>query len=286
MAFRRWKLEFRSDNDSYLFYRSDRYYSSGIFLCFNALLPQQDTSRKFIQIQLSHKIFTPVNRLYRYLKNYDRPYAAWACLETSFRIASPRWVRSYGLQLGVLGPHALGKEMQDGIHSVLGMKLARGWDYQISNGWGVNLVSRHAWSLLKEKKAEIILEGMASLGNVFTKTEGLLAYRFGRFRPLAGSSYFRTDLGEGLVEGNELYFFFKIGGGIQFYDATVEGNLFGDKSIHLEEIQPNYLLLEWGGEYSKDSWGFRVTVQAQTAKVKRLTRSFHFFGSLALTYSW
>jgi lipid A 3-O-deacylase len=89
--------------------------------------------------------FTPDRTDQRNPDPLDRPYAGWlyGALTLSSYTAS-----SYGsveLQLGVVGPAALGEQVQNNTHDFLNIDRALCWDYQLKDEPGVNLVLARQW---------------------------------------------------------------------------------------------------------------------------------------------
>jgi lipid A 3-O-deacylase len=215
-------FSFKLEND--LFGGSDRYYTAGWQLSWRSpgyeppgairwltdlglLLLPRGTPRW--GLAFGQQIFTPEDTELRSPDPRDRPYAGWlyGALTVSSYTAT-----SYGaveLQLGVVGPSALGEQVQNNVHDFLGIDRALGWDYQLKDEPGVNLVWtrlwRYSWNLDRAAADGLqygIVPGLTvSLGNVETYASAGLLARFGqnlaadfgppRIRPaLAGSGYF------------------------------------------------------------------------------------------------
>jgi len=83
-------------------------------------------------VEVGQQIYTPQNLRATELVKDDRPYAAWLYTRAALqrRGAGPgsslamEWI---GLDVGVVGPEALGEETQTAIHS----NVPRGWDNQL-----------------------------------------------------------------------------------------------------------------------------------------------------------
>ena len=77
------------------------------------------------------------------------------------------------LQFGIVGPHSLAEESQHLVHQWTGSKRPRGWDYQLRNEIGVNLVFERRWrlfgcALLQKIGIDLVLHAGVGLGNVQT----------------------------------------------------------------------------------------------------------------------
>jgi hypothetical protein len=215
-------FSFKLEND--LFGGSDRYYTAGWQLSWRSpdyepprairwltdlglLLLPRGTPRW--GLAFGQQIFTPEDTDLRNPDPRDRPYAGW--LYGALTVSSYT-VTTYGaveLQLGVVGPSALGEQVQNNVHDFLGIDRALGWDYQLKDEPGVNLVWtrlwRYNWNLNRAEPGGLqygIVPGVTvSLGNVETYASAGMLVRLGsnlaadfgppRIRPaLAGSGYF------------------------------------------------------------------------------------------------
>ncbi len=92
-----------------------------------------------------HNFYTPDDISVPELIADDRPYAAWlygaVVLEISDREA--RRHHAFELQLGLVGPAAGGEWLQTEIHQLIDSEPPRGWDHQLPDEPGINLIYRH-----------------------------------------------------------------------------------------------------------------------------------------------
>ena len=214
---------FTYEND--LLAGTDRYYTSGFqaawrstafeapswagFLTDGSALVFPDGGTPRWGIAIGQNIFTPDDTLARNPDPNDRPYAGW--LYSAFNISSTS-PTSYGaieLQLGVVGPSALGEQTQNNVHDFLNIDRAYGWNYQLKDEPGVNLILTRQWRFNSEPVWDDISIGFvpsmtASLGNVQTYASAGLMVRAGndltadfgppRMRPsVTGSAFYEAD---------------------------------------------------------------------------------------------
>jgi hypothetical protein len=78
-------------------------------------------------------IFTPTDPTRSDLIEDDRPYAGVLLVSFGFNARSGDRLQTTQLSLGVVGPWAQGKQVQDAVHSVLGDEKFKGWDNQLHN---------------------------------------------------------------------------------------------------------------------------------------------------------
>lgn len=146
----------------------------------------------------------------------QHPYAGWLYMQISVGAEedrsdgrAPRYLDSYELELGIVGPSAMGEEAQRGIHQWLGAPDPQGWDYQLEDEVAFAVSFDRRWRALRVfgdyfggLEADITPSAGASLGTLRTEARVGLAARIGqridsdygppRVRPsLAGLEHFR-----------------------------------------------------------------------------------------------
>ncbi|KAF1700112.1 lipid A deacylase LpxR family protein [Pseudoxanthomonas suwonensis] len=82
---------------------------------------------------LSQKLYTPTDYSRADLIPDDRPYAAILMVSFGYNARNGDSLRTTQLQLGVVGPLALGKQVQNAVHHVFDGEDFRGWDNQLEN---------------------------------------------------------------------------------------------------------------------------------------------------------
>jgi hypothetical protein len=166
---------------------------------------------------LGQNIYTPSDTQLRVPDPSDRPYAGWLYAALGFAAYADRGPRltEFGaveLQLGVVGPSALGEQVQNNVHDFINVDRALGWDYQLKDEPGVNLILTRQYRLTHPFNAAdprgyaigFVPGYSVSLGNVQTYASAGLTMRIGRnllsdfgpprIRPApAGSGFFQPD---------------------------------------------------------------------------------------------
>ncbi len=136
---------FRIHYENDYFSETDIYYTQGInleyvhpaignFLSSKLLLRSVSKEAKF-GIALEHEGYTPTSISHPEILVGDRPFAACLFLKTFSIIndATRKERISSSLIMGVIGPAAGGKEIQEGIHRLINYTLPLGWQNQIQN---------------------------------------------------------------------------------------------------------------------------------------------------------
>jgi lipid A 3-O-deacylase len=153
-------LNFVTENDSYGLNNSDRWYTNGIRLGYSspeAALPgpvaalDEALANIFGAAQsrwglaIGQNMYTPRDLRRSPPDPNDRPYAGYLYLEGSLDRRTSNTLDRFTVQLGVVGPSALGKEAQDFVHSIIGGRKAQGWHYQLQDEPTFNLGWQRTW---------------------------------------------------------------------------------------------------------------------------------------------
>jgi lipid A 3-O-deacylase len=223
------RLTLLEENDS-LYVNSDKHYTQGLlasylgpdvrpgsfwndpFALLGDLAPifqtSDEHSRRYA-LEFGQNLYTPKDTQLRPPDPRDRPYAGWIYVGANLlQETNRRSLESFELQLGAVGPVALGKEVQNDFHQLIGKDTAKGWGTELQNEPGIVLAYDRLWHvpLIGDGKSglDFVPQIGATIGNIYTygSVGGLL--RFGknlqadygpaRIRPaLSGTSYFNGD---------------------------------------------------------------------------------------------
>ena len=206
-------------------------------------LPWIDLDRTELRqgFALSHAIFTPEDTQAIVPDPTDRPYAAWLALSSTVAASSENTQDTLQVNLGVVGPSAAGEFVQNTWHEIIGAPTAKGWDYQLKDEPGVEIIAQRL-QMFDGPDLPLGLEtdfgahlGVA-LGNVRTYGATGLTARIGwdldssfgppRIRPaLSGAGEFVPGTPEDPLGG---YFFVGVDGRAIARDMFLDGNLWRD----------------------------------------------------------
>ncbi|MBM3549052.1 MAG: lipid A deacylase LpxR family protein [Alphaproteobacteria bacterium] len=166
-------------------------------------------ARRRMGFAIGHNLYTPEDKV-RTDRNFnDRPYGAFLYAGLAYQSQSDRRLDTVELDVGVVGPAALGEEIQNNFHRLIGSAEAHGWHNQLDNEPGFALVFERKWRFLAETAGGYGIDLMphvsGSIGNVLTYGGAGLTFRIGedlavdfgppRIRPaLPGSSSFDKPL--------------------------------------------------------------------------------------------
>ena len=82
---------------------------------------------------IDQQVFTPRNQVTTELVQDDRPYAGWLYSSVAWHQIDDKSMMSAELQCGTNAPRAGGEQVINIFHSLIGNKLANGWDNQLNN---------------------------------------------------------------------------------------------------------------------------------------------------------
>ena len=138
---------------------TDRYYTAGEHLGWTSAPGQVPDGlaalarrlwgpgRQRIALGLTQLLFTPENTQIIPPNPHDRPYAGLLLAGASLIEDNAHTRNVLGLDLGVIGPAALGADVQNGFHTVLGETTTSGWSAQLPNQPVVELTGQRLWRL-------------------------------------------------------------------------------------------------------------------------------------------
>lgn len=252
---------FLLENDT--FSGNDRYYTNGFLFAWRA--PSYDPPAWLGRLtngpslffpgggvtrwglSFGQKIFTPEDTLATNPDPQDRPYAAWLYGAVTLHSYNAQALGTLELQVGVVGPSALGEWVQNTTHDMMRIDRAYGWDYQIHDEPGVNLVANRQWRLNGEpdsagRRFGWVPSLAASLGNVHTYAAGGVLLRYGteleadfgppRVRPVSAGSVFFQPTGR-----FGWYVFGGVEGRAVARDISLDGNTWRDsRSVDRETL--------------------------------------------------
>ena len=237
-----------SENDAYFepFIKSDEYYTAGHFISYLSPEFEADSWLNKIAgfahlydmhftrfaISLNQELYTP-DKKYDYndravpLRD-DILFGAGLYANLSFLSRTRDFMEQFSLDIGLVGPKAFGKQVQNGVHRLTNNGEAKGWDY-----YGLKseiLVNLHygfiyRWVFI-EDFFDVLPYFQISLGNAYTALNVGARFRVGYgIRNDFGLQKLKSRFAQNIVDdGLKIYAVFGINGSIVGRDMFVEGN--------------------------------------------------------------
>ncbi|WP_166921065.1 lipid A deacylase LpxR family protein [Flavobacterium poyangense] len=282
-----------SDNDLYTSSKNDMYYTNGLefFYRFLSKNDNEKINKKITEFRVGQYIYNPRYINIESRNNNNRPYAGYLFAEAgrSFFYNSESVLKT-DFQLGFIGQNSLGKEMQEAFHHVIGYKAVYGWENQIHNALGLQAHIMYSKKLFPNKPndfADLHFQSEANVGTIFTgvSTGFLTRIGFKKLLPM-----YDSNLHDASVSANpqyrvrEFYFYAMPSVQYQFYDATIEGSLFNDKSPVTFELVPLRFNAEFGLKYRHDNFNLSYSFIYHGRELNSHEITGSFYGSIRVAY--
>lgn len=190
------ELQLFVEND--MLSHTDRYYTNGIKLGggvpFDLLqLPATQLLRNLgphgggtihVGLFAGQNLYTPKAITISAPQPLDRPWAAWLYLGGVAQRAKDHRLDTVEFDLGMVGPAALGREVQSDWHKLIGSPQPQGWDNQIPNepAFLVSYLAKSKYALGSARgiDLELVPHGGVTLGTVMTLARAGGVVRLGR----------------------------------------------------------------------------------------------------------
>jgi lipid A 3-O-deacylase len=263
------------------------------FLKKDALASQTNYVFSFAQ-----KLYTPDNTQQVALIPNDQPYAGWLYAGFGTNLKRGDHGHSIELDVGVIGPIALGEQTQNTIHKIIGDQTAKGWNNQLRNEPALEISYQQRGRFFKiERSGGTIFDTIPywgiALGNVLDAAQvgGLIRFGYhlpadlGPSRPstLGSDAYLNPRRNDRKNNKVALFGFAGISGSGVAHNIFLDGNTFVS-SPHVTRIPFVYDIEEGIGMRLYDwyvSWKYVV----RSPEFKEMNRR-NAFASLQLTYSF
>lgn len=279
----------QTDDDSYLLQGSDRYYTDGTFIYYRQALKVKNNGNtalinKVLGFETGQKLFTPLSGSIAVNgvdqpSLIDRPFASYLYVGSTLNLLfKDESNLKLGVQAGIVGPDALGRQAQDFIHDNFGFYHPSGWEYQINNSFVINLSAEYNKLMARASWIDISASGYVSLGNGFTGASVGPLVRLGNFNQLFHSASTQSTAikSEAVapLHQYELFFYYKPLFNYVAYDATIQGSLFGhspdSREITLDK-EPFVFSQEFGLAITSKRFVINLAVISQTKTVREMT---------------
>lgn len=249
-----------------------------------------DKSKVNFEISLGQQIYTPNNIASPNLIPDDRPYAGWLYVGLATNLKEEFASHFFELDIGLVGPSALGKQIQNGYHKIVEKAPAQGWSHGLNDEPTLQLFYQKRFKYLNRQNFDLIPFYGAALGNVQIAVHvgGLarlgvnLPNDFGPSRPSAsdGDSFVPTTPSQ---SDHQLgyYIFGSVRGNAIARNMFLDGNTF-QSSHHVTKYPFNFdTEFGLGMQLFPVAVVWRYVVRSPEFKERSI---FNGFGCLNITY--
>lgn len=143
-----------------------------------------DSCESYAAWSVGHELYSPDDITAATPDPDDQPYAAVLFVDSTLIARAAHVTHAWNLRLGLVGPSALGEELQDSVHDLIDVDDAQGWDSQIPDEPVINVDYSVAYELLQAGRRGAV-EGRfvplagASAGTYFTGASAAMYGEFG-----------------------------------------------------------------------------------------------------------
>ena len=305
-AFERFNLYFEND----IFDKTDKGYTNGVkfsaiynvntdvYPFFKAPFFYDPSKNHFTTFSFGQDIFTPADTQAVPPNPEDSPYAGWLYVGMNWQQGDADNLDSLEIQVGVVGPAALGEEIQNGIHAMTGSQKALGWDYQLENEPGLIVSYEHRWRHVTDElfwgiNADAIPYTGFALGNVLTYANAGASLRVGWNIPNDfGKSVTHPAQEAGIPAYNRgeqryrndfsFYFLAVVDTGFVVRNIFLDGNTFKDSASVPER---DYLIGEFTAGFGIDIYDFHMAfMNSHKTQDFPLDANGFSFGTITVSY--
>jgi hypothetical protein len=295
-----WTIQAENDAVSTLKGTSDRYYTSGLRLGWTSGADAVDPAAAWghaiwgngttrVSIDITQSLFTPNDTQLDPPNPFDRPYAGILAADFGLIHDTATTRDLVALTLGVVGPAALGEEVQNGFHNIIGDTPNRGWHYQVPDQPAVNLLLQRTWRLpiadFGPLETDVLPSVTGAVGDVRDYFQAGTVFRLGQ----GLASDFGTARIEPGLNGSDAFtqtapFVWYVFGGADGqavgYDVTLDGSTFRNSTPSVHRI---WDVGEFEGGLALIWHGVRITYTQtwQTQEFRGARSGLFNFGSLA-----
>tara|TARA_B100000809_G_scaffold230532_1_gene245035 strand:- start:2017 stop:2958 length:942 start_codon:yes stop_codon:yes gene_type:complete len=284
-------IQVQWDNDLYL--NLDKYYTNGFHLLLinpelkkivinKILFPKKKETNVFHGLSVSQEIYTPDKYMSKISLPNDRPYAC-ALYATLFNInlhPSSHYSYTSSFSLGLIGPYALGKNVQLGWHEFIEAHRPRGWNTQIKTDIIINYNIELQKGVINHNNMSLTVFNNLQLGTYKTKIEFGSKITLGIFNDKFSSLIITKNSNKNWLANIE----FEARTSFIGYDATMQGGLLTSENI--VAFDSNYIKTMVHSGCASLNFGYKTFLI--TSSITSLTPEFkdgkpHGYGSIKLT---
>lgn len=232
-------FKFNYEND--FFSETDRYYTQGIQLSFihpvvryspfiRALF-KLNNAVNYYGIHAQQDCFTPKSIRIDTIMFGERPYTGTALISHSLNSLNKqkKLLLQTQLDLGGIGKCARCEDEQKAIHKALDNIAPLSWEYQLANDFVINYRAKLEKGIIYKKNFELMLNGNARAGTLYTDLGTGFNARIGFFDPYFNNLGLSKDPASRKFK---IYGVIKTNAKLIAYNATLQGGIFS-KDIYV-----------------------------------------------------
>lgn len=273
-----------SENDSYMLMGKDGYYTNGLTLSYS--WTKKDTSVSMINtVEVGQLMYNARNGSYQEYWEIDRPVTAYLF----GRYCQTRFLHQdilvWNIGLGMIGPNALGRQVQLFMHKKLGMYKPQEWPFQLKNSLALDGSIAYIPKIFEEHTTANFYPVINSnLGMTFTNMAVGFFLTIGKKNANEKSFLWNTQLNETKQNVKESFFYFRPIATYYLYNATVQGSLFS-KDAHAKTLNRFVFTPKLGWQYAYEHFSLNLGI-TYTGREARDQLNDQWYGSIQMGWRW
>ena len=270
------------DND--LYFGSDRYYSSGIFLeyGFHRKVKSDSITNKYFLIKhwtLGQEINTPSLHKTTDKKDMDYPYSGWLFLRyLEERYKNPDFGFGWGVTFGISGAEAsLAKKMQNTYHIVVLNLEELSWSFSIPQAFHINAQTSFSSGINIRQNIKFVQHSYFEFGTFRTGAKTRFGFQWGNLQglPFFGHRLEKIMRGFALFTGTVLDY--------KYHDYSLTGSLFKDNSPFDFEMKRFTNTLQAGIIIHQNPWRLKLLFNSVSKNIDEQQYKRHPFLNITLS---
>ncbi len=289
------EIGFVSDNDLYVSFFLDQYYTNGLAIYYKEAFDTQflNFSKRIQNITLGQNIYNPYRNNVPSLFYQDRPYAGYAYLNFSEQFSNTETLLTFGISLNGIGKKTGAEEAQNFIHHFYDIDPSNGWKHQVKEKYGFGIFANYTRLLpiISDDRFRIATYHKLNLNRIFSNISSGIAIKFNRSTNkttnLNNTTFFDTAL---QTQKNtwvrESYWGLKSHITYQFSDATVTGVLENNNIGKTFGLQPMIWHNTIGYYWNLENWNFSYQYHIHTKNVQQISNKWIRYGNILVAYKF
>ena len=265
------------DVENDLYFLTDQYYSSGIFIEKGKVV-EKDSVKKFKIWELGQEIFTPSDTDSKDFQNYDYPFGGWSFLKHTIQTKKKNnHFFEYGFQFGFTGEWSLADKIQNVYHKKINADIST-WAAQIPNALHLNIFTSYYFQTLIFPKILFYRKYKGILGTQRVAFETNLGLNYGiNVNDKISNPLFSNSNGIGI--------YFGLNPSLIFHDFMLSGIGFQkDEALFTAKSKILRLTLDFGVSYRFKNWKFIFIYKNRTPDNFIQPKKQHHYNKLSVTY--
>jgi hypothetical protein len=250
--------------------------------------------RNHLSLGLASAMFTPYNTWVRDPPPDDRPYAGITFFDGGVHAYTTRWLHSYNLWLGLVGPASGAEWLQRQTHDLFGRQFPNGWETQLENEPILNVFyqARHKLINTGQGRAmafDLIWNGGFGFGNWYTGANVGLVARFGHnlLSDFGATAIYQPGSHHGVLPISKpekrpsCYLWAGADGSVMARDLSLDGNTFKESRSVEKKPMRGSAAVGLNASWRRMMLSFSLFFVSDTYETQK---SSNHFGSLTLYY--